>query len=116
MSDIVDLDALLPEAVIVKFDGQEIQIPPPTTADVIRLGSLAGKLENADKLNASELETIISSITTQIYKCVPALDGKPFASAQLLKLVSIISQMAVPKESQELAARGITSDTPKTNP
>lgn len=115
MSDLVDLDALIPEAVTVKFDGAEVQISPPSTEDVIRIGAYGQKLQDADGLSTDEISALVQDLTKQIRKCAPGLSDKELSTAQLLTLVRIVSEMSVPPDAKELEARGITpvNDDPK---
>lgn len=111
--NIIDLDSLVPQAVTVKFGGEEIEIPPPKTADILRLGFLGQKMESAGDLDAAALEGLVADLTAQVHKCIPALDGKPLNTAQLLKLIEIISKAGMPADAKELQAKGITVDTSK---
>lgn len=113
MSDVMDLDALMPDQVTIKFGGENIKINPPKTAAVLRLGFLGQKLQTGEDLSEGDLTQIVDQLTEQVVKCVPELADKELNTAQLLKLVSIISEMAIPPETRELEARGITPDTSK---
>lgn len=113
MSDVVDLDALVPIPVTVKFNEQLIEISPPKTGDIMRLGVLGQKMETISVLSEDETTSLINDLTLLVQKIVPQLAGKDFTTAQLLKLVEIISTMAMPPDTKELQERGITSDTPK---
>lgn len=113
MSEIIDLDVLLPKEVIIKFGGEELTVPPPTLADVLRLGALSKAMSEIDPSNPDELETATNNITQHLYKCVPALKDKPLNTAQLLKLSTIISSMGMPPDAKELDERGINLGDPK---
>lgn len=113
MSDVLDLDALAPKPVTVHFGNEDIEIEPPTTSSILRLGSLGKKIESADQLSDDEMEKLVDDMTNQIYKCIPALGGKKLNTAQLLKLVEIISKMSLPPDAEELQKRGITAETAK---
>lgn len=114
MSDILDLDALMPKAVTIKFGGEEIAIAPPSTADILQLGYLGQKLQGSEALlQEGKLDTVLSELTDQVYKCIPQLNGKGLSTAQLFKLVEIISEMAIPPDVKDLNARGITVGDPK---
>lgn len=113
MSDVIDLDALVPQPVTIKFDNQEIQLAPPKVGDVLRLGSLAQKIQDIDDVTDGQMETLVNDLTAQVQKCVPELAGKPLTSGQLLKLVEIISRMAIPPDVQALEAKGVTVGDPK---
>lgn len=113
MSSTIDLDALIPPSVTVKFGGAEIEIKPPTTGDVLRLGFLGQKLQDANTLTDVEIDKLVAELTGQVAKCVPELAGKDLSTAQLLKLVEIIGEMSVPPDAVELKKRGISTTSPK---
>lgn len=113
MSDVLDLDALVPPQVTIKFGGEEIQVNPPSTIDLLRLGHLGQKLQDAEKLNEEELASAVEGLVKQVQKCIPQLQDKSLNTIQLLKLVEILSAMAVPADAVELQKRGITTDSPK---
>lgn len=113
MSETIDLDALVPPSVTIKFSGETIEVKPPKTGDVLRLGTLGQQLGKADELTPDELEKAVQDVTNLIYTVVPELAQKPLNTAQLLALVKIISDMSIPPDSKELSDRGITVDSPK---
>lgn len=113
MSDVLDLDALMPKKATIKINGAEIDVVPPTVADVLKLGYLGQKLADGSKLPPEELDKLVTDLTDQIYKCVPQLNGTDLNLAQLLKVVDLINEMAMPPEDEELKARGVTTDGPK---
>jgi len=110
---VIDLDALIPEPATVKFGGQEIKVNPPKTADVLKLGFLGQKLQAPEDLSDEALDKLLNDLTGQVKKCIPELASAELNTAQLLKLVELISKMAMPPDAQELEDRGITVDTQK---
>lgn len=112
-SEVLDLDALVPPSVTIKFGGQEIEVKPPKTNEVFRLGFLGQKLSNAQDLNDAELEKIVTDINSLIAKCIPELTGKDLNTTQLLRLVQIISDMATPPDVTQLKDKGVTPTDPK---
>lgn len=110
MSEITDLDALIPEKRVIKYEKEEISVPPPKTGDLLRLGTLAQKMAEVESLDDVELNKAVLDLTSQVYKMIPALDGKTLNLAQLQALIQILSEMAVPKDIEALNKRGITLD------
>lgn len=110
MSDVIDLDALQPEAAIIKFNGQEITLNPPKTGDVLRLGQASTKLAALEDLTEEEVDATIERVTKLVYKIIPELKDVVLNTSQLLVLVKAISDMAIPPDAQELKARGIAVD------
>lgn len=113
MSEVIDLDALIPQEVTIRFGGEELKIPPPNLEDVMRIGSLSQQMSKIDPENLDSATTTVTQLTNLIKKCVPALENKSLNSVQLMKLVNILTEMSVPKDAKELKERGITADTPK---
>ena len=111
MSDVIDLDALVPQETIIKFGNDEIKIPPPKTGDLLRLGVLASKMGHVEDLKDDELQSAVLALNMHVYKMIPALNERPLNLAQLQKLISVISEMATPPDITELSKRGITPDT-----
>lgn len=116
MSEIIDLDALVPPSVTVQFNGESILIAPPKTADVFRIGILGQTLQNMGNLTDAELDQCVEDLTAQIFRCVPELLGQNLNTQQLLKLVEALSSMAIPPDVKELDKRGITVGDPKAPP
>lgn len=113
MSTIIDLDALSPEAVTVKLGEEEIKINPPSLEDVLRLGGLSQKMAKFDTENLEDATTLIAELNAQLVKCAPGLKDKSLNTAQLLKLVTVITEMSVPPDVKELEKRGIKPEGPK---
>src|SRR4051812_48672221 len=111
--DILDLDALVPQSRLVKFSDTEIEIKPPRTADVLRLGTLGQKLQDTEALSSEQLEQLVTDLTEQVYKCVPELNSRELTTSQLLALVRIISEMATPPDQKALQEECITVADPK---
>ena len=111
MSEIIDLDALVPQEVTIKFGGEDIKVKPPTTGDVIQISFLFEKLKANQ--NSENINEVIDQITKQIQKCIPELEGKELNTAQILSLVQIISNLAMPQDAKELEAKGISTTDPK---
>jgi hypothetical protein len=113
MEDVVDLDDLAPKSAIIKFGNQEIEVPPPKVGSLLRVGNLAGKVKEATEGSEEELDAAVDNLTKQIYKMIPALEGKPLSLMQLQKLVGMFNEMSIPEEFRALAEKGITADTSK---
>ncbi len=113
MSDIVDLDALIPPDVIVHFGGEDITLKQPRVADVLRLGTIGDKLQKIDSLNDEQVDALVATMTTIVKSVAPQLADKDLSTNQLLKLVEIIGEMSTPPDVKEADERGITPDGPK---
>lgn len=115
-TEILDLDALVPQTAKIKFGGQEVEVKPPKTADLLKLGSLGQKVQNIADLPDAQVDQIIADLTKLIQKIIPELGETELNTQQILGLVGLISKMATPPENAELEKRGITpagADDPK---
>lgn len=112
-SNIVDLDALMPKPTFIKLAGQQIEIKPPKTGQFLQLSKLGARMSEADKLSPEELDSLVEELTMALKRLVPELDAAELNTAQLFKLLGIVSDMAMPPDAKELKARGISADSPK---
>lgn len=110
---ILDLDSLAPEPRVVKFGDERITVNPPKTVDILKLGKLGQKLEKAEDMSDDDMDAALTSLTEQVYKIIPELKDKPLNMQQLMALISLIKDMAVPEDAKELERKKITSASPK---
>lgn len=115
MSEIIDLDVLVPKACTIRFEGQEIVVQPPKAIDILTFGYYTEKLINAD-YSTPQGEEALGAVTKQLYKAIPELDGKELSKAQITKLIGLMRDMAVPQETKDLEAQGITLEPSKKAP
>ena len=107
-SEVLDLDALVPQTAKIKFNGKEVDVQPPKTADLLKLGSLGQKVQNIADLPDTQVEQIIADLTRLVQKIIPELEGTELNTQQILGLVKLIGDMATPPDAKELEKRGIT--------
>lgn len=112
MSEVVDLDALMPQPVQVKFDNQVIDVPPPATGDILRMASLFRKVRE-DDLSQTEQDQRVVALTQHIYRMIPVINDKPLTFSQIIALVNILDDMALPPDTKAAAKNRITTDAPK---
>lgn len=112
---IVDLNALIPEPITIHFGEEDILLEQPATEVLFKLNYLVQTINEAGGKPEEELKKYIDDLKAQIFKCIPALAGKTLNTAQILKLVEIINEMAMPPDNDELEKRGITPDSPKAS-
>lgn len=111
--EVLNLDSLVPQPRTVKFGDDTFDVAPPKTADVLRLGALGQKFTKSDALDSGDLDKLVTDLTAQIVKCVPQLEGKDLNTAQLMAIMQLITEMAMPADAAELKARGIEPASPK---
>jgi len=93
MAEVIDLNALVPESRFVKIGDKEIEIKPPKTAQMFKLGALGQKMQNAAKSSPEDVEALSAEMTALVKEVIPELEGIDLHSAQLFKLIEIISSM-----------------------
>lgn len=107
MTEVIDLDALAPEPVVIKLNGKEFTIKPPSVEDIMRLSATASKLEKADTMDQQELEALIGKLIELLKTVAPDIADEKYTTIQLIKLVNIITEMATPPDIKELEKKGI---------
>ena len=114
---VVDLNELLPQGVTIKFGNppRDIDIPPPRTGQLLRLGALGQKMQTVDAQNPEAADQLDEEMAALLYEIIPGLNNEPLHTAQKLKLFEILTEMAMPEQMDELKKRGITLD-PKVKP
>lgn len=110
---IIDLDALQPQPVTLTFKGKTLTVNPPKTGDVLRLNTVARKINDLQGLLDEEIENILQNVQAKIAAVIPELKDENLNTAQLLLVIKIINEMALPPDAKELKKRGITVDNPK---
>ncbi len=113
MGNIVDLDALMPSPVTIKFGGKDIEVQPPKTSDILRLGVYAEALGKIEEMSTEEVTMAINNLNDQIGLCIPELKGINLNMAQMLKVVQIINDMAMPTDVKAMNESGVTAGDPK---
>lgn len=108
---IIDLDALVPDPIQVKFGGQTITVNPPQTGQVLRLSVLAQQLDKVGEPAA--IEEVVNKITEVITACIPELQGKSLNTKQLITLMGTITEMAMPEDGEQSADQGGSAPDPK---
>lgn len=116
MSDtdnLIDLDALAPKPRKLKFGGNVIELQPPKTRNVLRLGFLGQKMTDMDSLTNEQTDQLIADLEAEIKEVVPELKDAQLNASQLMELLTVIVEMGMPNQADELKKRGITVDSQK---
>lgn len=112
MDDVLDLDALKPEAKRIKFEDKIIEVKPPKTGDLLRLSQIGAKLKDAAELTAEQIDDITGKLEAQIKALVPELGETNLATGQLMALLTLIMEMGMPQQMEELKKQGIEVGEP----
>lgn len=115
-SSLIDLDALAPKPVKIKFGGNVIEVQPPRTRHVLRLGFLGQKMQDLDKLTDEQADQLVVDLEAEIRQVVPELTDAQFNASQLMELMTLVVGMGMPDQADALKAKGITVDSQKKAP
>lgn len=110
--EVLDLDALVPKPGMVKYQGKEIEVKPPTTEQILKMSALGKRLEEGAE-DSEKLVPLIGEMEAMIKELIPELAEAELTPPQLLGLGTLINRMAMPADSKALKAKGITPDSPK---
>lgn len=116
MSEVLDLDALIPKELTVKLNGNEVKVKPPLTGDLLTLGNLSQAMDDISNDTPEQVDAKVASLTQHLTKMIPELSTTTLGLTQLQGLVAAFSAMAMPPNMKELAKKGIKTDTPKKAP
>lgn len=93
----VNIDALAPENITIKYSGQSITISQPSTVDILKLGKYQTKLANFEDLEDSEIESYTKIVTDILQRLIPELAGRQLTLQTLLRIPSLIIDATTPK-------------------
>jgi hypothetical protein len=111
-NEVIDLDALAPKSLVIRLSGRDIIIEPPTTVQLLKLGTLANAMSNVKGKTDEEVGNMVSEIWALLRTISKDLPEKELTLGQIKMLVAAISDAAIPPDAKELQKHGITSDTP----
>lgn len=111
--DVLDLDALAPQPRKMLLFGQEVIVKPPSTQQVLELASMGKKLQGFADAEPAQMLELLNDFQAAIAGVIPEIKDKPLTPGQLSAIAELVVEMGMPKESKELAKRGITPDDPK---
>lgn len=108
----LDLDLFAPKDRVVKFGGKMITVKQPTTEQLFQIMTIGQRMSTFDTENVSndDLETLLKESRAIIAITIPELVDAELNIQQIVALVQMIGEMALPKDLKELQSRGITAD------
>jgi uncharacterized UPF0160 family protein len=113
-SDIqLDLDALAPKQVQIKFSDQTIKINPPTLQQFAKIVDFTDKLEAISKTdNMAQTTAVYSDIEAYIKELIPELKDAVLNMAQILALYKLLVDLGSPtdKAMEKLMSMGVSLD------
>lgn len=116
MSDIIDLDALIPKPATIRFGETDITVQPPKVYTILRIADFWQSTRMASTIPEQELIAALQNLTEEIYKCIPELSGKDLNYAQITTLVEMLTKMTLPPEKVEADENGVSPAGEKPDP
>lgn len=116
MSEVIDLDALVPKSRYIKLNGNEFELPAPRMETIIRLADMQKRMAATDTSDTNALNTMTKEVDALLREIVPQLEQTPLTYVQIFKLIEILSEMATPPAVKEMQNKGIKPASPKAAP
>ena len=114
---LIDLDALAPPKVRLKFNGQEIDVTPPSLPDYAKIIDLSQAMRAGQKSSTSVVATY-EKMGVLVKELVPELKDENLNFAQISSLFKLLSEIGAPTDQAiaKLKAQGIDLKPSKQSP
>ena len=114
---ILDLDALAPPKVQLKFGGKTVNIEAPDLPDYAKIIALSEKMKTG-KEDFATLTVIYEEMATLIKSLIPELKETKLNFAQISSLFKLLSEIGAPSDKAiaKLKAQGINLKPSKQSP
>lgn len=96
MSEVLDLDALLPEAKKVKLNGKVFDVYPATIRQLLRIQSI-GQDISTGKLTGPEAEDLLINALSSIIPVLKEDTSVDLNIAQMVALIDFVQKQSVPQ-------------------
>jgi hypothetical protein len=107
--DILDLDALMPKTVKIRFNGSEVEVKQPKVNVFFKLATLSDKILQAYKdNNADDVDKFTTETESIIKDCIPELAETNLNADQIGGLAGFLMNVCMPSQAKQLAKHGIT--------
>ena len=106
----LDLDALAPKQVQIKYKNKAFLVNPLTLEQFAKLYDLSSDMSKIkDNANIKELTAMFSRIETLVKEAIPELKDELLNQPQLTALINLLSTLNTPQDKAlaELKKRGI---------
>jgi hypothetical protein len=113
MGEVIDLDALVPKTVVIKFNGQEIEVNPPKLKAYFQLGVYGQRLYNPSILTETEIDDLSKQLDSAIRATIPEIGDAELTGDQAMELANLLVSLGSPQNSPELEKRGLDAKDPK---
>ena len=108
----LDLDALAPSKAEVTLDGKVMIIEPATTGQIMRISKVTAKMKSIETgVVPEDIDERLVELKEIMVEFIPALADHNLSLGQMMALVTLVMNMSMPKDTQELEKRNIKPDT-----
>lgn len=107
----LDLDTLVGATKSVKLNGKEFTLSQPDLGELLKLTKLGAKLQEATTSGGeegNEAVEVMGELRDMIAKLAPPLAAEPINVMQMIALLNLLVDMAMPSSVEEFEKRGIT--------
>lgn len=114
MPEVLDLDALVPAKVNIKFDNQTIEVKSPSLEQFAKMMQFSQMIEKAQGDNSpEELVKVFEQVKQFIYTFIPELTGKDLNPSQITAIFKLLADMGSPSDEMQskLEQQGIEVKT-----
>jgi len=114
---LLDLDALAPPKVQVKFNGKTIKIVPPDLPAYAKIIALSEEMKK-DKSNFTAVTVTYQKMETLVKELIPEVKEDTLNFAQISSLFKLLSEIGAPSDKAiaKLKAQGINLKPSKQSP
>lgn len=113
MSEIIDLDSVMPQPQLLRLGGKDVYINPPTVAQILVLVRLNSDFMDSDHSNYEAMKAASLKLQNHLRILVPGLPEGELDAFTQRRLIEILFQLAKPEEMSTLEQKGITVDNSK---
>lgn len=116
MSEILDLDSIMPQPMTIRLGGKEIVINPPTVAQILVLVRLNSDFMDTDDSNIDAMNEASKKLQDHLRILIPGLPEGDMQAFVQRKLAEQLFELAKPEEMEALDEKGISVDNSKKVP
>lgn len=105
----LDLDTLMGDSKTIRLNKKAFEITQPDLGELLKLTKLGGKLEDVrGDADGDAAIAVMAELREVVGKLAPALKEEPINVMQMLALLNMLIDMAMPSSVEEFEKRGIT--------
>lgn len=116
MSEVIDLDSIMPVPCTVRLGGKDIVINPPTVAQILVLVRLNSAFMEVDDSDYQAMQEASAKVQNHLRLLIPGLPDGEFNAFTQRKLIEALLDLSKPEDIKVLEDKGITVDSSKKAP